>query len=593
MHRNKKLIWRLFPYHVLILLTAVLAVVWFGSLTLRELHITRMTTDLKVRTKLMEPMVANLLRQGNFAALEKSCRETGVKVATRITVVDPQGRVLCDSEHDPRTMGNHADRSEIALALAGNVGTARRYSATLRTEMLYVAAPVYDGPEKRIGVIRTALPFLSIDRQLRGLKGQIAAITLVVVTLAAGLTLVVTRKDSQPLVEIKRGAERFASGQLGCKIAVSGSEEIVALAQAMNTMAAQLDDRIRTVLKQRNEFETIFATMMEGVMTIDAQERLISLNEAAARMLRIDSREAAGRNLLETVRNADLLHFIRQALTGDRSMERTIVLSRGRDNERVLQIYGARLAVDEERRAGALIVMNDVTRLLQLENVRRDFVANVSHELKTPITSIKGYVETLLDDDTIPPRQARDFLEIILKQANRLHAIVEDILTLSRIEEDAARETIELEPGLIREVLLAAIENCLPRAVEKNIEITLQCPDDLQGRVNRPLLEQAVLNLINNGVNYSRPESVVTVRADRAGEKIRIAVNDSGIGIAEEHQTRIFERFYLVDKARGRKLGGTGLGLAIVKHIVAAHGGEIKVESSPGKGSTFTILIPA
>ena len=243
-------------------------------------------------------------------------------------------------------------------------------------------------------------------------------------------------------------------------------------------------------------------------------------------------------------------------------------------------------------RIGALIVLNDVTRLRRLENIRRDFVANVSHEIKTPVTAIKGFVETLHDGSIRNSRDAERFLGIIGKHVDRLNAIIEDLLSLSRIEQDVEREEIVLEEGSIRDVLLTAIQVCEVKAASKNIRVALSCKEDLKARINPPLLEQAVVNLLDNAIKYSDSESTIRVQARKTNDQIILSVHDEGCGIGKEHSHRLFERFYRVDKARSRQLGGTGLGLAIVKHITQAHGGHVSVESTPGKGSTFSLHLP-
>jgi two-component system phosphate regulon sensor histidine kinase PhoR len=268
-----------------------------------------------------------------------------------------------------------------------------------------------------------------------------------------------------------------------------------------------------------------------------------------------------------------------------------IVFNLGKKDERMLQIHGAQLVDAKKNKIGALVVTNDVTRLLRLENLRRDFVANVSHELRTPITSIKGYVETLLDEEGEHSQHVRDFLEIISKQTNRLHAIVEDLLTLAKIEQEIDKEEIALERGRVKEVLQGAIEACSVKVADKGIHISLECPDDTHAMINGPMLEQAVINLLDNALKYSKPASAVQINAETTAKNVIINVKDTGIGVAPGHLDRLFERFYVVDKGRSRDAGGTGLGLAIVKHIVQAHGGKIVVQSEPGKGSTFSILL--
>ncbi len=589
--RRKKIIWLLFPSHIIILLCALVALVWFGSQSLRDFYIDQMVSNLKSRTRLIEPLVENLISTENFIGLNRVCLETGVKSSTRITVIDPAGDIICDSESDPTRMENHSNRPEIIDAVSKGFGSAIRYSATTRTDMIYVAVPL-NNAEKTGSVLRTSIPVFAIDDKLNEIYWQIILAALVVTFLAGIITLIVSRKLTRPLVEMTRGVERFAAGEFSRKLTVSGSEEVAVLAHSMNKMADQMNDRIHAVVEQRNKLETVFSSMVEGVITVDKDEQVINLNEAAANMLDINLTNAGGRNIPEVVRNIDLIRFIQQTLASSTPVEQPITFNRGRDDERVLQVHGVRLLEESDRHAGALIVINDVTRLLRLENVRRDFVANVSHELKTPITSIKGYVETLLDDNLENKQHVRDFLEIVQRQTNRLYAIVEDLLTLSRIEREYESEQIELTELNIKDVLVPAIEACSSKASEKNVAIRIQCPDDLVVTINGPLLEQAVINLIDNAVKYSDAESSVTVQAESADGALQISITDTGTGIAEEHLPRLFERFYLVDKARSRKLGGTGLGLAIVKHIAMAHNGQVDVVSRQGKGSTFTIKLP-
>ncbi len=589
--REPKLIWQLFPVNIFILLCAISAVVWYGTYSLRIFYVNQMTASLESQSYLIQPRISQLLAEGDFATLKGYCTEAGKSVPTRLTVVDLQGRVLCDSSHDPATMGNHSDRPEIKRALKEKVGSSQRYSATLKQLMLYVAVPLIS-QGRTTGVLRTSIPLTSINKELRHLFAGMSLGIIVVIILAGGVTLMVARKISRPLELMKQDAQRYANGDFSRKVNVTGSEEIVSLARAMNKMAVQLDERMRAVLGKRNELETVLASMIEGVIAVDPEDRVLYMNRSAMEQLGVDQTKTEGSSLLELVRNIDLLRFIQQTIIRDESGERTIVLNQDRSDEKILQVHGAQLYDAKKKRIGALVVINDVTRLLRLENLRRDFVANVSHELKTPITSIKGYVETLLDEAEEHPQHVRDFLEIISRQANRLQAIVEDLLALAKIEQQSDRDEIPLERGRIRGVLQAAIEACSVKAAEKGIQVSLDCPDELYAMINGPMLEQAVINLLDNAIKYSKPEGIVIIDARVAEKNVIINVKDSGIGIARNHLDRLFERFYVVDKGRSRESGGTGLGLAIAKHIVQTHGGRIEVQSRPGTGSTFAIVLP-
>jgi two-component system phosphate regulon sensor histidine kinase PhoR len=367
-------------------------------------------------------------------------------------------------------------------------------------------------------------------------------------------------------------------------------EEIAGLSETMNQMAGELRDRIRTISEQRNELEAVLSSMVEGVFGVDREERLLGMNPSAAKILGCNPAAAQGRTIQEVIRLSELQRFVVRALSGEEPVEQDLILYG--EEERIVRAHGTPLRDAEKKRVGALIVLNDVTRLARLENIRKDFVANVSHEIKTPITAIKGFVETLQEGHAQDPEETERFLGIIHKHVDRLEAIVEDLLTLSRIEKEAETQEITLEEHLVRAILVRAVQACENKAEAKKIRLELDCSEELKGKINPLLLEQAVVNLIDNAINYSEEGTSVAVVAEEMGQEILIRVQDHGSGIERKHLERIFERFYRVDKSRSRKLGGTGLGLAIVKHIVQAHGGRVSVESQLGEGSTFTLHLP-
>lgn len=583
MMRRKRLLWQLFPSYLLITIVSLLAVTWYASWYFHKFYLQQTALELEARARLVERLFADSIITSTPAEIDALCKAQSVGIHTRITVIDPHGTVLGDSEEPTANMDNHAARPEVMAALAGDVGKSTRYSRTLLQNMMYVATPV-TAQGRVIAVVRTAIPITSIEHALRTLYGKILLGGLLIALLAAGISLVVSRRISHPLEEIRRGAERFAQGDLGTRLPVPSSEEIGALAEAMNQMAVQLDERIRTALRQRNEQEAVLFSMIEGVLAVDNDGRILKLNQTAADILALDPDHARGRDIREVIRNTDLQQFIAQVLATHEPQEVEIALRDGR--ERLMQAHGTILRDEEESGIGALVVLNDVTKLRRLEAVRRDFVANVSHELRTPITSIKGFVETL-QDGAIDGPDARRFLDIISKHADRLNAIIEDLLSLSHLEQEADATQLSRESCPIAVLLQSAILACEVKRTEKRIALELTCPPEITASINAPLIEQAVINLIDNAIKYSEPESTVDVSAERDGGTVVIAVRDHGCGISREHLPRLFERFYRVDKGRSRKLGGTGLGLAIVKHIAQAHGGYVTVESAPGKGSTF------
>jgi two-component system phosphate regulon sensor histidine kinase PhoR len=356
-------------------------------------------------------------------------------------------------------------------------------------------------------------------------------------------------------------------------------------------MAGELDQRMETILRQEHEHQAVLASMAEGVLAVDDSGTVLSLNDMAAGLLGLDAEQTRGRIVHEVIRQSNLLAFVEKALASREPIEEDLEAT-GPDRH-WLHVHGTVLQDGQQRKIGALIVLHDVSRIRHLEKIRRDFVANVSHELKTPITSIKGFVETLLHEQLEDHETSLRFLGIILRQVNRLDAIIEDLLMLSRLERGSEEQAIQLQRESLVEVLQAAVQMCEQKAAEKQIRLELDCPADLQADINAPLLEQAVTNLIDNAVKYSGAEATVRVGAAGEGSAVVIRVQDHGCGIEAVHLPRLFERFYRVDRARSREMGGTGLGLAIVKHIVAAHRGTVTVESTVGQGSTFYIRLPA
>lgn len=587
--RSRRLLWQLYPAYLALVVLALAAATWFYSGAFRHFYLEQTTASLETQAVLLRQQLQGQLQAAGDLPLEALCRQLGERTGTRFTLILADGRVVGDSREDPARMENHAGRPEVRAALAGQVGRATRYSRTLGRDMMYVALPVLER-ERVAGVVRAARGGDAIDRALRALYLKGAAGGLLIILVTAIVSLLLSRRISRPLEQMTRGAERFAGGELGQRLVLGGSTEIEALAGAMNRMAAQLDDRIKAVVDQRNEQEAVLASMVEGVFAVDTEERILRINRAAELFLGVQSSQVLGRRIQEVVRKADLQRFVGRALASRRPVEGDIVLHD--QQERFFQAHGTPLRDAHGRNIGALIVLNDVTRLRRLETVRRDFVANVSHELKTPITAIKGCVETLVDGALNDPAAGRRFLDIIARQAERLNAIIDDLLTLSRIEQEAESQDIPLQTGPVREVLQAALQSCAVNAAARSIQLDLDCPEPLSASINPPILEQAVVNLVDNAVKYSDEGGRVLVQGLVTGGEVVIRVQDWGAGIAREHLPRLFERFYRVDKARNRKVGGTGLGLAIVKHIAQAHGGRVEVQSSPGQGSLFSIVLP-
>lgn len=591
MKKKKRLISQLYPSYLLIVFISLTAVSWYASDAMRNFFFAQTADVLETRAKLLESRIIKHLSPLNEKSVDLTCKEIGGISETRITVVLPSGKVIGDSEEDPRSMDNHSDRKEVRAAISGNIGDSTRFSRTLQQKMMYVAIPLIKD-NKILGVLRISIPVTSVDNALKSIQRKIALGGLFIALLAAIISLFVARRISEPLEEMKKSADRFAEGDLAHRLPVPDTKEMEALGEAMNQMAAQLDSRIKSAIRRKNELETVLSSMLEGVIAVDMDERIISVNQVAAMIFNGKPEKFKGQSIQEAIRVSELQRFVKKALLSVESIEDDIVLDH--NEERVLNMHSSSLQDAGKKRAGILVVINDVTKLRRLENVRRDFVANVSHEIKTPLTAIKGFVETLHDGTVEKPEDIERFFEIIIKHINRLDAIVEDLLTLSKIEqEDTGEKEIKFETGSIKDVLETAIQVCQAKADKKNIHIDLSCDKEITARIDPALLDQAMVNILDNAIKYSEKESAVYVECSSMEKEIIISIKDQGIGITKKHLPRLFERFYRVDKARSRELGGTGLGLAIAKHIVQTHGGRISVESTPGKGSAFTIHLPS
>lgn len=588
--KHRKLIWQIYPSYLLIIIAALAAAALYISGAFEEFYLQETQRHLEAQVKLFQEMLPRPFSAEQPPQINALCKTFGASLGSRFTVILPSGQVMGDSMEDPSNMDNHGDRPEIVAAFSGRLGVATRYSYTVKRQMMYVAVSLKNG-EQVAGVVRAALPLLSIQQALSLLDEKIVFGGLVIAAFAAIISFGVAYWLNQPLQDIRKGAEQFASGHLQYRIYPAGSQELLLLAEAMNQMAAQLHDRIGQITQQRNELETMLASMVEAVLVVDSDERILRCNQAAGNLFKFDVSAARNRSIQEVIRNIEIQRFLKTTLHSQKPIEELLELDF--DGEQFLRAYGTLLKNGDQHIQGVLLVFHNITRLKQLENMRRDFAANVSHELKTPITAIKGFIETLQTGAMDDANAASRFLEIIARNANRLENIIDDLLALSKIEQGEENERIALTPNNIVDILHAAITACTPTANEKTISVALDTPETLSGNVNADLLEQAVSNLLDNALKYSGAGSTIAVQGKRQNGQILISVKDSGCGIPAEHLPRLFERFYRVDKARSRNLGGTGLGLAIVKHIVQAHQGTVSVESTVGKGSVFTIHLPA
>ena len=586
---RQKLFWKVYPYYFIIIVISLILTALYASHEMRTLYYSELTRTLDNRAELIKQQLKNSIAIRDRQFIDQQCKLLGQISGTRITIIDTLGVVLGDSDNDPIKMENHKNRLEISKASAGSTGVETRYSNTLQKTLMYVAIPVYEN-DQIIGVIRTSLSVASIEASLNKFYINVAISGFLITLMATLISIFVFKRFTNPLKELQSRAEQFAQGNLRSKIPVSDITEIASLSTTMNKMAEQLDSRIRTIIDQRNEREAIFSSMTEGVIALDAKDHIVAINQAAIEFMGIDRDQSLLKPIYEVIRIAELHEFVNKTVKSTGKVEMEFILPA--EKKRYFQAHGTALLDSNGKRIGVVLVFNDITRLKRLENVRRDFVANVSHELKTPITAIIGSAETLLVNTPDNPKDIRRFLQIIANHSDRLNSLVDDLLTLARIESEADQGVIPLAHEKLYPMLESAVQACQINSNFKNIKIDLKCDPYLEANYNYHQLEQAIINLIDNAIKYSDPDTTISVNIIAFSNEIVISVEDQGLGIDKKHLPRLFERFYRIDKARNRDVGGTGLGLAIVKHVALAHGGKVSVDSEIGKGSKFRIHLP-
>lgn len=578
----------LWPFVTLLLLALVLNT-WGALRSMQRFDLEQTMDSLEIQARLVIHALGRL--DGNYSPgrVDALCKELGQATGTRITVILPSGEVVGDSVEPLNLLDNHGDRPEVRDAMTGIVGSSSRFSHTLQANLVYVAVPVMaDG--KAALVVRASKSLAAVQDTVRHAWWTTLLLcgALAVAAVAAGIGL--ARLISSPVELMRRGAEQFARGDFEGRVAVPDSMELAELAMALNQMAAQLRERIETVSRQRNELNAILSSMTEGVIAVGRDERILTVNATARRWFGLEEEGQLDGTLQEIIRKPRIHQCAVRMLADTGPFEDEFSLPGML--ERQVRLSASPLHDGAGKKIGALLVLSDVTQLRRLEQMRSEFVANVSHEIRTPLTAIRGYAETLLHDTEIAPETARRFLEIMVRHAERLSALVEDILTLAGLEGAQADRNAAMSELLLDTVIDAAMEACLPMAGSKQVVLDKRTEPDVRVRGNAMLLEQAVANLLDNAIKYSDAGAQVVVESVRIPSGVAVRVRDTGEGIAAEHHGRVFERFYRVDRARSRAQGGTGLGLSIVKHIAVLHQGEVTLESAPGQGSTFSILLP-
>jgi two-component system phosphate regulon sensor histidine kinase PhoR len=566
------------------------AIAFFLDKRLEENSLRNIESSLTAQARLVDGQIAQaILRGGGPAEISRLVADMGRRASCRITLIDAAGKVLADSEEPAEKvtlMDNHIGRPEVRAALSGGVGTNIRRSPTLNIDMLYVAVPAR-GVREGAGVVRLALPLEMVEKTLWVVRRIILSGLLFAVVVAVAIGSILASRTIEPINRMIHVSRRFSEGDFARRIIQAPDDEIGQLAETLNRMAGDIEDKIKEVRSQNQRLEAVFNSMVEGVLVVDRSSRIVSANAAIEKMFGVPDKASEGRLLLDVIRNNDIASLVNAAIDKGEavSAEAEIVYP----VSRIIRVNATPL-FDGAAVGGCLAVVHDMSETRRLETVRSDFVANVSHELKTPLTSIKGFVETLREGAIDDKENGPAFLKIIQDHTDRLDRLVDDLLALAHIE---SRE-MELRRGKfdLRKLADDIIPGFRSQMARKRVEVKDELPAGAIVNADRERVGQVLTNLIDNAIKFNRDGGSVRIYCADSDGAVKVTVEDSGCGIPAKELGRIFERFYRVDKARSRDLGGTGLGLSIVKHIVELHGGSVGVESSEGLGSKFWFTLP-
>jgi two-component system, OmpR family, phosphate regulon sensor histidine kinase PhoR len=591
---RRNLFWKLALTFIALLAGVLLAVNFFAERALYRVseHATFDELAILARFSQLHPPDLSAVASGTpdtSAALLKRWAADSAADRVRITVIRMDGQVLADTQSDAGTMDNHANRPEVKEAFERGDGRSVRYSTTMQRDLVYYAVR-RKLPDGSPIILRFAIPLEEADIALGSLRWSLWLASAAILLVAGIAATFVSRGISDRVERLQEFSRRVAEGDFRPMPAGDSGDALEELCGSLNQTAARMDRTIRTLTEERNLSAAILGSMVEGVAVVNATERLVFANQGFANILELDVPPKSGSALVEVVRQTELIEAVRRVLAGEPRVEAEIVTGTLRQH-----FFAATVAaVRAGETLGAVVVLHDITELRKLERVRRDFVANVSHEFKTPLTAIQGFSETLLGGAIDDPQNRERFLGIILEHSRRLARLTDDLLKLSSM--DADRLELEIRRVSVSELIESCLETSQHRAAEKEVEVQLaqstQVGDlpDIAG--DRRRLAEILQNLLDNATQYTLPGGRITVKAETRDADVVFTVSDTGIGIPKSDQSRIFERFYRVDAARSREAGGTGLGLSIAKHLVEVHGGRIWVESEIGQGSKFHFSVP-
>jgi two-component system, OmpR family, phosphate regulon sensor histidine kinase PhoR len=573
---KKTIFLKIFGCFLLITLIMSGLILAFSFTAVKDYYIESTTNHLKDLGIVLEEQVVPFLEKNDIRELNAIASKLGSKIHTRITIVAPDGTVLADSEENPKLMVNHGTRTEIAQAMEGNTGRFLRESETLKKQMLYIALPIKNN-NKILGVIRLSVFLKDINTVINHARIRILEISSLIIALSLLISIVFARSLSKPIKELSAVSRRIANEDFSARVFLKSGDELQELADSFNSMAARMKTLFDELTRQKEELDSVISSLQEGILVLNREEEIVLSNNSFIKIIGSDIAE--GRPYWECFRAPQFDELIKKTKDTKTNISEEISF-----NNKTFLCSATFLGAKEE----IAVIFHDITNIRDLEKIKTDFVSNISHELRTPLTAIKGFVETL--QDKVVSEENRHYLDIVGRNTDRLINIINDLLFLSELEE----KSMELEPTEVDlKVLLESITRIFEQKLkEKSLSLRMDISAELPLIKADPFkLEQMFINLIDNAIKYTEKGSIKISLKEKEG-KIEIVTEDTGIGITNEHLSRIFERFYVVDKSRSKKLGGTGLGLSIVKHVVMLHNGFIDVQSTPGSGTKFIILLP-
>ena len=586
---------RLFTGYVAVILVTTILIHSLIAQQISKSSLKEIKTNLEVNTALITELVKPLLRNAvhiDNHEFQQAIVALGAKAKNRVTLIAPDGTVLADSEENPVLMDNHGDRPEIIAASKINKANQTRYSNTLQKNMLYFALKVQEN-NVLVGYVRSAIPIDFIDEKLYQLRKTVALSALISAFFALLIGFYFIKRVSTPLTQMTNVAKAISQGDHSQRIHNTLTDELGQLAQAFNVMAENSELRLNDIIADRNRLAMIFTGMVEGVIYVDENKNIIHINQAAATILNISVTASLDQPIAQQISAIEITKSLDKAIK-EQLVIKTQMRNDSQGNHRldeVIDIYCAALTNDIAKPIGAVIVLNDRSELDYLEHIRRDFVANASHELKTPITAIRGMTETILEDNEMPSHIRQSFMEKIKIQSIRLSSLVTDLMTISRLDAEPTKNLLDTVDLTL--ILNCSISNLQNVCNDKSVTLTVQLPNHkVPVRADSQELSQLFDNLIDNAIKYTPSLGNINVSLAIDEKQAVIMIKDTGIGIDNKYQERIFERFYRVDKARSRELGGTGLGLSIAKNIVNKHHGKISVKSRVNHGTKFTVILP-